>query len=120
MFTASHIRHSPRSLIACGLACALAAFSMSSVAAASSQDLRSPDSRDAAQSGEIPLAQKLYGSSSPAPAPIDPPQAAAPSHDTRWLSIAISIAAMLVLAAAIAAQLRRKRIRRRRAARVAA
>jgi hypothetical protein len=64
------------------------------------------------------LAQERYYSSYRNPAPLTAPQPPAPSDDTPWLLIGLSIAAALAIAATSATQLRRLRIRRRRAARV--
>jgi hypothetical protein len=66
------------------------------------------------------LAQERYYSSYRNPAPLVAPQPPAPSDDTPWLLIGLSIAAALAIAVASATQLRRLRIRRRRAARVRA
>jgi hypothetical protein len=81
------------------------------------QDLRSPDSRDAACAAKIALAQERYYSSYGEPEPLAPPQSPVASDDTPWLPIAPSVAATLAIVAAGAAHLRRLRIRRRRAAR---
>ena len=62
-------------------------------------------------------AQERYYSSFGEPEPLIVPRSPAPSDDTPWLPIALSVAAALAIAAAGATQLRRLRIRRRRAAR---
>jgi hypothetical protein len=97
-------------------------------ATAPKQDLRSPDSRDAAASARAQerhytsygdpatsaaLAQERYLTSYGEPEPLTRPQAPAPSDDTPWLPIALSIAAALAIVAASATQLRRLRSRRR-------
>jgi hypothetical protein len=63
------------------------------------------------------LAQERYLSSYGEPEPLTLPQSPAPSHDTPWLPIALVIAGALVIVAASATQLRRLRVRRRRAVR---
>jgi hypothetical protein len=83
------------------------------------QDLRSPDSRNAARAAEIALAQERYYSSYGDPEPLAPPQSPVASDDTPRLPVALSVAATLAIVAAGAAHLRRLRIRRRRAARAA-
>jgi hypothetical protein len=61
------------------------------------------------------LAQEQYLGSYGEPQPLGPSQPATPSDDTPWLPIALAITGALVVAAS-ATQLRRLRIRRRRAA----
>jgi hypothetical protein len=63
------------------------------------------------------LAQERYLSSYGEPEPLTLPQAPAPTDDTPWLPIALSITTALVIVAASATQLRRLRLRRRHAAR---
>ena len=63
------------------------------------------------------LAQERYYASYGEPEPLARPQSPVPSDDTPWLPIALSITAALVIAATSATQLRRLRVRRRRAAR---
>ena len=63
------------------------------------------------------LAQERYLSSYGEPEPLTLPQAPAPTNDTPWLPIALSITAGLGIVAASATQLRRIRLRRRHAAR---
>ena len=95
-------------------ACALLASAISGpTAAQAQQDLRDPDARAVANA----LAQERYYSSYGEPKPLSPPHAPAPSDDTPWLPIALSITAALTIAAASATRLRRLRIPRRRAAR---
>jgi hypothetical protein len=62
------------------------------------------------------LAQERYLSSYGEPEPLTVPQAPAPTDDTPWLPIALSITALVIVAAS-ATQLRRLRLRRRHAAR---
>jgi hypothetical protein len=62
------------------------------------------------------LAQERYYSSYGDPEPLTSPQSPAPSDDAPWLLISLSIAGALATAAAATTQLRRVRIRRRRAA----
>jgi hypothetical protein len=83
---------------------------------ASGQDLRSPDARDAARSTEIAVALRRYYSSHPEPAPVAAAPSTGTSHDSRWLTIALSVAATLAVVAISSTGLRRLRIRRRRAA----
>jgi hypothetical protein len=119
------------------LALALAALG-APTAAAQQQDLRSPDTRDPARAAADPhaheryysyygtpdtsaaLAQERYLSSYGEPESLTPPESPVPSDDTPWLSIALSITGALVIVAASATQLRRLRIRRRRAVRTTA
>ena len=94
-------------------------------AGAAAQDLRSADTRDAAQVESPPptpaaQAQERYYSSYGEPEPPTAAQSPQPSDDTPWLPIALSITAGLVLVAASATQLRRLRLRRHRATRSAA
>jgi hypothetical protein len=120
VFTASRISRA----IVCALACTLLASAMSGQAAARSSDV----------SQSASAAQERYYSSYGEPQPIDTGKAAAraqeryyssygeleapsPSDDTPWLPIALSIAVTLVMVTA-GVNLRRLRIRRRRAARV--
>ena len=63
------------------------------------------------------LAQERYYMSYGEPEPLTRPQAPVPSDDTPWLPIALSITAALVIVATSATQLRRLRLRRRRATR---
>ena len=81
------------------------------------QDLRSPDSRDAARAAKIALAQERYYSSYGEPEPLAPPRSPVASDDTPWLPVALPVAATLAIVAAGAAHLIRLRIRRRRAGR---
>jgi hypothetical protein len=110
--------------------------------AAQQRDLRSPDARDAGTSAPLAhpqplkdygknaatgdhvtpdsspaLAQERYFSSYGEPEPLTQPQSPAPSDDTPWLPIALAITGALVIVAASATQLRRLRLRRRRAVR---
>ena len=111
-----HLRHSAA---VCALVCAALAPAMAGVAHATPDPLAqeryyssygTPDSSAA-------LAQERYLSSYGEPEPLSLPQSPAPSDDTPWLPIALSITGALVIVAASATQLRRLRLRRRRAAR---
>jgi hypothetical protein len=62
------------------------------------------------------IAQEQYLGSYGEPQPLSPPQSSLPSDETPWLPIALAIAGTLVVVAASATQLRRLRLRRRRAA----
>jgi hypothetical protein len=90
-----------------------AARAVSSTPARPRQDLRNPDARAVANA----RAQGRYYSSYGEPEPLTLPQSPAPSDDTPWLPIALSITGALVIAAASTTQLRRLRLRRRRAVR---
>ena len=73
------------------------------IAATQTQDLRSPDAQDAARADEIAAQMRSF-----TPAPIvvpEPAPAAAPSDDTPWAAIAGSIALAFALGAAAAAGL---------------
>ena len=63
------------------------------------------------------LAQERYYMSYGEPEPLTRSQSPVPSADTPWLPIALSITAALVIVATSATQLRRLRLRRRRATR---
>jgi hypothetical protein len=62
-----------------------------------------------------PVAQERYYSSYGEPEPLSPQQSPAPSNETPWLPIALSITGALAIAAVSATQARRVRIRRRAA-----
>jgi hypothetical protein len=111
-----------RSAALCAILCAALLATTASVALAAADPLAqeryyssygSPDSSAA-------LAQERYYTSYGEPEPLTLPQSPAQSDDTPWLPIALSITGALVIAAASTTQLRRLRIRRRRAARSAA
>jgi hypothetical protein len=74
------------------------------------QDLRTPDARDAARAPEIAQAKLRYYSSQP----VAVAQPATVQHDSPWLTIALTIAATLVAVAIGSTSLRRLRIRRHR------
>lgn len=61
-------------------------------------------------------AQEQYYSSYGDPKPLAPPQSPSPSRETPWIAIALSIAGALAIVAVTATQLRRIRVRHRRAA----
>jgi hypothetical protein len=104
----------------CAIACALLVPATGGAAFAASDPLaqernywsyayESPDSSPA-------QAQERYYSSYGDPEPLTSPQSSAPSDEAPWLLISLSIAGALAIAAASTTQLRRVRIRRRRAA----
>jgi hypothetical protein len=62
------------------------------------------------------LAQERYLSSYGKPEQLTPPQGPAPPNDAPWLPIALSLAGALAIVTVSVTQLRRVRIRRRRAA----
>ncbi len=108
--------HRRRSTSICMLACValMATFTAAAVAAPTPQDgyyhaFESPPAET----------QEAYYSSYGTPDPLSAPQSPAPSDDTPWLAIAASIAGAILIVAASASQVRRVRIRRRRAARPA-
>ena len=97
--------------ITCIAALALAVLAFGGPVAAAQQDLRSPDTRDAASAA---LAPERYFSSYGAPEPVTRTQSPAPSDGTPWLPIALSAGAALAVIALSSTQLRRVRTRRRR------
>jgi hypothetical protein len=127
----STARRMHRPAILCALACALLLPATSGAAAGQPNQERQaaalaqeryyssyaePQPIDAATSDA--LAQERQYSSYGQPQPLAPPQSPAPSDDTPWLAIALSIAAAVAIAAASATRLRQHGIRRRRAARI--
>jgi hypothetical protein len=81
------------------------------------QDLRMPDTRDAARATtgdkvtpavDAALARERYYASYGAPEPLAPPRSPVASDDTPWLPIALSIAVTLAIVAAGAAHLSRR------------
>ena len=68
------------------------------------QELRSPDSRDAARAEDIALAQERYLSSYRESQPLAPPQSRVDSDGTRWLPVPL-LAATLAIVLAGAARL---------------
>jgi hypothetical protein len=127
MFTTRRI---DRPAILCALVCALLLPATSLAAAQSSEDRQAaalaqeryyssygePQPIDAATAAA--RAQERYYSSYGEPEPLTLPQSPAPSDDTPWLPIALSIVAAAAIVAASTAQLRRLLIRRRHTARV--
>lgn len=113
MFITCHLRR-PAQLIA--IACALLVPAGAAYAAA--DPLLAPEryymSFAPADAPQGPAAQEQYYSSYGDPRPLTAPQS--PSHDTPWIAIALSIAGALAIVAGTATQLRRIRVRRRRAA----
>ena len=113
-----------RTLALCGLVCA--ALMITAAGAATAAPRPSPGPNPVAQeryyasfgtadtSGALAHEQYLgsYGETQP----LSSPQAPAAPDDSPWLPIALAIAGALVIVAASASQLRRLRIRRRRAA----
>jgi hypothetical protein len=106
----------------CAIACALLVPTTGGAAFAAPAHLAqeryyssyaSPDSSPA-------QAVERYYSSYGDPEPLTPPRSQAPSDEAPWLPITLSIAGALAIVAATATQLRRVRIRRRRAARTPA
>jgi hypothetical protein len=108
----------------CAIACALLVPATGGAALAAANPLaqdrnywsyayENPDSSPA-------QAQERYYSSYGDPEPVTSPQSSAPSNEAPWLPIALSIAGALAIVAASTTQLRRARIRRRRAARTPA
>jgi hypothetical protein len=104
----------------------------SSTAAAPQQDLRSSDGRAVANARSQERSYSSYGGDKRKiviprygtitvgrgePELLGVSQSPAPSDDTPWLPIALSITGALVIVAASATQLRRLRVRRRRAVR---
>jgi hypothetical protein len=108
-----------RSAALCAIICAALVPATAGVALAAPDPLaqeryyssyETPDSSAA-------LAQERYLSSYGEPESLTLPQSPAPSDDTPWLPIALSITGALIIVAASATQLRRLRLRRRHAAR---
>jgi hypothetical protein len=65
------------------------------IAATQQQDLRSPDARDASRAGQIATQMKSFDATKPQPIPASKP-APAPSDKTPWAVIGISLFAALV------------------------
>jgi hypothetical protein len=113
-----------RSAQLCAVACALLVPATTGAAAAAANPTvkeRAVAQERYLSSYETPsasaaLAQERYLSSYGKPEQLTPPQTPAPSNDTPWLPIALSLAGALAIVAVSATQLRRVRIRRRRAA----
>ena len=112
-----------RSAIACALACALLGFSIGGPTAVGANadpqtgsalaQERYYSSYSTSQPSAAALAQERYYSSYGQRESLTHTQPPAPSHDTPWLPIALSLAIVLTLAVASATQLRRLRTRRR-------
>jgi len=115
-------RRTHRPAIVCALACALLAASISGAAAVSANadaqagsalaQERYYSSYGTPQPTDATLAQERYYSSYGQPEPLTLPQSSAPSHDTPWLPIVLSLAIVLTLAVASAIQVLRLRTRR--------
>ena len=111
-------RRTHRPTVVCAIVCALLAFAMSGAAGARTIE----DTQATALAQEAyyssygkaaTSAQERYYSSYGEPEPLTVAQSPAPSDDTPWLPITLSIAAALAIAAAGATQVRRVRVRRR-------
>jgi hypothetical protein len=104
-----------------GLVCAAFMTTIAGVAVAASDPPKPhPQERYLASYGDggtaAALAREAYLESYGETQPLSSPQAPAAPDDSPWLPIALSITGALVIVAASASQLRRLRIRRRRAA----
>jgi hypothetical protein len=114
VFTTSHLRRPARLL---AIACALLVPAGAANAAA---DPLAPEryymSFAPADEPQGPAAQEQYYSSYGDPKPLSAPQSPPPSNDTPWIALTLSIAGALAIVAVSATQLRRIRVRRRRAA----
>jgi hypothetical protein len=106
----------------CAIACVLLVPAMCGAAIAAAQPLKEERHYSSYANPTSPPAQAVeqYYSSYGDPEPLSPSQSPAPSNDPPWLLIALSIAGALAIVAASTTQLRRIRIRRRRAARTPA
>ena len=102
----------------CAIACVLLVPATSGAAVAAADPLAEERyySSYATPDSSRPSAEERYYSSYGDPEPLTRPQTPAASNDAPWLSIALSIAGALAIVAATGTQLRRTRIRRRRAA----
>jgi hypothetical protein len=113
-----------RSVALCALLCAALMTTAAGVALAASDPPTGPNpyaqeryySSYGTADTSAPLAQEQYLGSYGEPRSLSPPQSPTPSDDTPWLPIALSITGALVIVAASATQLRRVRLRHRRAA----
>jgi hypothetical protein len=99
----------------CAIACALLVPATTGTAAAAADPLAQERYYQSYQPPDV-SAQEQYYSSYGEPEPLIP----SPSDDTPWLLIAVSITGALTAVAVSVTQLRRVRIRRRRAARIPA
>lgn len=104
----------------CAIACVLLVPAMCGAAIAAAQPLKEERyySSYANPASSPAQAVEQYYASYGDPEPLSP--SPAPSNDAPWLLISLSIAGALVIVAASTTQLRRVRIRRRRAARTLA
>jgi hypothetical protein len=123
-----HPRHIHRSVVAFGIAVTLAV----PATALAQQDLRSPDARDAA-STQQPASPQIFTDQQRAAVErykrspsyqaalrdartvVVKAHPSATADDSRWLTIALAIAAMLTVLVLSVMSLRRLRLRRRRA-----
>jgi hypothetical protein len=109
-----------RSAALCGLVCAALVTVTAGVALAAPDERqlhaqeRSYSTYGTADTSRA-LAQEQYLGSYGEPQTLTPPASPSPSGDTPWLPIVLSIGGALVIVAASATQLRRLRVRRRRA-----
>jgi hypothetical protein len=114
-----HSRHL-RALAVLGLAAtvALVALAPTGALARPLEDAATPANASFAPADEPqgPAAQERYYSSYGEPKPLTAPQSPPPSGETPWIAIALSIVGALAIVAVSATQLRRIRVRRRRAA----
>jgi hypothetical protein len=113
-----------RSVALCGLVCAALMTTSAGAAIAASDPATGPNpyaqeryySSFGVQDTSAAHAQEQYLQSYGESQPLSAPQSPLASDDTPWLPFALSIAGALIIVAASATQLRRLRIRRRRAA----
>jgi hypothetical protein len=111
-----------RSVALCALVCAALVLATAGAAVAASGPGPGLYAQESAYSSygtadtSPALAQEQYLGSYGEPQQLSSPQSPLTSDDTPWLPIALSIAGALVIVAASATQLRRLRVRRRRAA----
>jgi len=102
----------------CAIACALLMPATGGAAFAAADPLAQERyySSNASPNSSPAQAEERYYSSYGDPESLTPPHSPAPSNDAPWLPITLSIAGALAIVAASSAQLRRVRVRRRRAA----
>jgi hypothetical protein len=103
----------------CAIACALLVPATSAAALAGPNpgaQERHYMSYEKSDPSSGPVVEERYLSSYGEPEPLTAPQSPTASDETPWLPIALSIAGALTIVAVSATQLRRSRVRRRRAA----
>jgi hypothetical protein len=113
-----------RSIVICTLVCGLLATTTSAAAVCppnlpdgattscqptTTQDLRSPDARDAADTARISRTMEQYYESYSEPKPATAPAAPAPD-DSPWLLISVVAGALALVLASTALVLRRRRV----------